>query len=174
MRTATPTRRSSSKSKSSAANRPAPAGRLVKKANEAAQPIERPTSQSLRQVGYYDAKAKVALLRRDKRPPHDELLVDFSAAETQLELRVAGNLLIQGNWNWQATSSGRSLTAQGQWEEVAWHHEKSCDFLEIELSLSHGFKLERQVFLARNDQFLFLADCLVGPKDVKPGEIRHQ
>ena len=121
----------------------------------------------------YNAAAKLALLRRGKRASHDELLLDFSGLPTRVELRSAGKLLLQGQWNWQSTSSGRALTPQGEWHEVGWHQEKSCDFLEIELPLSHGFKLERQVFFARNELILFLADCLIGPTDVTTSEIHH-
>lgn len=123
--------------------------------------------------GYYNATAKLALLRRGKRPPHDELLIDFSRETARVELRAAGDSLLAGDWQWQATVGGESLKAEGEWSEVSWHHEKSCDYLEIEQPLSHGFKLERQVFLARNELFLFMADCLIGPAKSDASEIRY-
>lgn len=113
--------------------------------------------------GYYNADAKKALLRRAKRPPHDELSVDFSSPEIKLELRASGNLLFAGTWNWSATAAGKILTADGHWKEVGWHREKSCDYLEIELPLAGGHKLERQMFFARNELFFVVADCLFGP-----------
>jgi hypothetical protein len=46
---------------------------------------------------------------------------------------------------------------------VCWHREKLVDYLEIELPLADGWKIERQMLLAREDRFLYLADALLGP-----------
>jgi hypothetical protein len=123
--------------------------------------------------GYYNPAARLALLRRGKRAPHDELLLDFSRDTARIELRASGVPLLIGDWQWEATAAGEALAAAGGWSEVSWHREKSCDYLEIELPLSHGFKLERQVFFARNELFLFVADCLLGPPQSSASEIRH-
>jgi hypothetical protein len=116
-----------------------------------------------RRPGYYNAAAKVALLRRSKTAPHDELLVDFSGCEVQIELTAGGVLLASGAWTWQASSASEVLISQGAWSEVCWRREDECDYLEIEMPLSHGWKLQRQILLARQDRFLLLADALIGP-----------
>jgi hypothetical protein len=116
-----------------------------------------------RSPGYYQPTAKVALLRREKKEPQDELFVDFSGREVQLELRAAGAPLASGAWIWQATAAGKPLSATGPWSEVCWQREKECDYLQIELPLSSNWKIERQMLLARKDQFLFLADALLSP-----------
>ena len=113
--------------------------------------------------GYYNPAAKTALLRRAKKGPHDELLVDFSRSEVQVELKAADFQLVAGDWTWQATAGGELLTAQGEWSEVCWQREVPSDYLEIELPLSHGWKIERQMLLAREDRFLLIADALLGP-----------
>jgi len=116
-----------------------------------------------RPPGYYNAAAKVALLRRAKKPPHDELLVDFHGPEVAVALKAAGVLLAEGEWTWRATAAGQSLLATGNWEESCWHRDSQCDYLELELKLSAGWRLERQMLLARKDRFLFLGDALIGP-----------
>ncbi|HMC09829.1 MAG TPA: hypothetical protein VKH44_01010 [Pirellulaceae bacterium] len=113
--------------------------------------------------GYYNPAAKSALLRREKKPPHDELLVDFSRPDVHIELKAADIPLVVGDWTWEATIAGDVLNQQGAWSEVCWHREDACDYLEIELPLSHGWKIERQMLLAREDRFLLLADALLGP-----------
>jgi hypothetical protein len=113
--------------------------------------------------GYYNARAKCALLRRAKKTPHDELFVDFSQRECHVRLLAEDISLVEGSWTWQATAGGQPLTPAGAWGEVCWHREKACDYLEIALPLSGGWKLERQAFLAREDRFLVLADALLGP-----------
>jgi hypothetical protein len=118
----------------------------------------------LRRVpGYYNPAAKVALLRRAKRQPHDELLVDFAGPDVWIGLKAEGLLLADGIWDCQAKVAGQPLIAMGAWEESCWHREAACDYLELELQLSAGWRLERQMFLARKDRFLFLADALIGP-----------
>jgi hypothetical protein len=113
--------------------------------------------------GYYNAKAKSALLRRSARPPHDELLVGFSRAECYLEVRASSTALLAGTWSVQAAAAGSPLIAAGPWEESCWETDEDCDFLEIELPLSGGWRLERQMLLARRDRFLLLADALLAP-----------
>jgi hypothetical protein len=122
--------------------------------------------------GYYNAGAKVALLRRAKKVPHDELLVDFSGSDVYIELQGAGLSLLVGNWAWEASAACQPLKAEGNWTEVLWHRENEGDYLEIEQPLSNGWKLERQMFLARKDAILLLADALLGPVN-SPVEIRH-
>ena len=123
--------------------------------------------------GYYDAAARVALLKRQKQTPHDELLVDFSRPEVHVELVAGGVPIVRGDWTWQAKAEGRALSPVGEWNEVCWHREDSCDYLEIELPLSDGWRLERQMLLARQDKFLFLADALLGPSPATV-EIRYE
>jgi hypothetical protein len=92
----------------------------------------------------------------------------------QVELSAAGRELISGGWTWHATAGGEVLAAAGEWAEVCWHREPACDYLEIELALSGGWKLERQAFLARKDRFLLLADALIGPSGGAAAEIRYR
>jgi hypothetical protein len=113
--------------------------------------------------GYYNVSRQAALLRRGKRPPHDELLVDFSGREVRLHMTAAGEAIVRGEWSWRATAGGETLAPAGKWEEVCWHRDRGADYLEIELPLSGGWRLERQMLLARQDRFLFLADALLGP-----------
>lgn len=121
-----------------------------------------------RPPGYYNARAKTALLRRGKRQPHDELLVDFQGPEVEIGLKASGALLAEGTWRWQATAGGQSLLPAGVWEESCWHRDAQCDYLELELKLSAGWRLERQMLLARKDRFLFLGDALIGPSASDP------
>jgi hypothetical protein len=147
--------------------------------------------QLRRPPGYYNERAKAALLRRRRSGPQDELLVDFSGPEMMVELRGAGFKLVQGAWGWQvriaaatpqpsqsvsSNENGHSLEATGSWSESCWHSDDDCDYLELELPLSGGWRLERQMLLARQDRFLLLADALLGPPadKVPPSEIRFE
>jgi hypothetical protein len=126
-----------------------------------------------RPPGYYNADEKVALLRRERKSPHDEALVDFRGSDVQFKFSAAGLPLIHGAWSWQATVAGQPLGASGAWEESCWNRDADCDYLELSLKLTGGWRLDRQLLLARKDRFLYLADALVGPQssDAARGEI---
>jgi hypothetical protein len=115
-----------------------------------------------RAPGYYNAPAKAALLRRGRKPPHDQVLVDYSQPEILTELVAEGRTLLSSFWRWQATVDGRPLAATGPWEEVLWHTDSDVDFLEIELPLTDGWVLQRHWALARQDRILLMADALLG------------
>lgn len=118
-----------------------------------------------RHYGQYLPDQRIALLRRRRSHTPTQLLVDFGAAEVQIELLAEGKPLLLGPWLWQARAGGRPLVAAGNWEETCWHSDTDVDYLELRLPLADGWKLERQMLLGRKDSCLLLADALIGPRD---------
>ena len=49
------------------------------------------------------------------------------------------------------------------WEEVCWHSDDDVDYLELETKWNGSWRLQRQILLAREDHFLWLADAVTGP-----------
>lgn len=120
--------------------------------------------------------ARRALLRRTWNPPFDSLEVDYSGPDLRLTLTADDRALFSGSWGWETAAGGSLLAPAGSWEEVCWHSDQLVDYLELELSLTGGWKLQRQMVLARKDHFLYLADALMGPvlEMGEPApEIRH-
>lgn len=115
--------------------------------------------------GYYDRRWRTALLRRSKRRPHDQLLVEFAGRDVLTELVASGHVLCSHLWTWQATINGRPLAATGPWNEVCWHSDADVDYLEIELPLTDGWRIERQFVLGRKDRFVFVGDALLRQDD---------
>jgi hypothetical protein len=153
------------------------------KANQLCSPhIYRPESDSPREIGqlfnlrrrpgYYNAEAMAALLRRSMQPPHDELFVDFSTSQVQVALAAGDIPLVTGDWTSQATVNQEQLERTGPWSAVCWQSKTAFDYLEIESPLSNGWKLKRQMFLAREDRFLLLADALIG-SETESIELRY-
>jgi len=126
-----------------------------------------------RPPGYYDESARVALLRRGRRRPHDQMLVEFAGSDVLTELTAAGRVLWCSLWNWHATIDGQPLSAAGPWRELCWHTDSEVDYLEIELPLAAGWKLQRQFVLSRKDKFVYLADALLGSREAPAAEIRY-
>ena len=146
-------------------------------------PVPPPAKPPLQEIfdlsragGHYSEADHIALLRRSRRLPLDQLVVDFSGSQVQLELTADGRNVWRGDWLWQATVNAQSLAAAGPWEEVCWHTDADVDYLEVELSLTGGWRLQRQMLLARTSTFLLLADALLGPEPAQQPapEIHYQ
>ncbi len=50
---------------------------------------------------------------------------------------------------------------ESTWDEVCWFSDDDVDYLEIEAQLTDGLRVQRQILLAREDRFLFLADAVL-------------
>jgi hypothetical protein len=111
---------------------------------------------------WYSESRGLAVLRNRWSPLVDQATVRFVAAEVDAEWQAGGRVLGSGPWSWQASVNGNNLQADGNWEEVCWHSDADVDYLELELPLTGGWALQRQVLLARLDRFLYLSDVLIG------------
>lgn len=107
------------------------------------------------------------VLLRQGAPSAAELAVDWSSAVLQASLRVVARPLLSGAWQATVRVAGVEKLAAGAWSEVCRHHDAKCDYLELEQPLEDGWKLVRQMLLARRDRFLLLADSAVGPPDAR-------
>ncbi len=80
----------------------------------------------------------------------------------ELELSVFRSRLLQGCWSASVSVDDRELAAKSDsFTEVCWHNDENCDYLELEKPLAEGWTLQRQILLARDERFLFLADALI-------------
>jgi len=117
-----------------------------------------------------------ALLRRTWQPPFDSLEVDYSRPALDVRLLAGDRTLIAGLWTFTTTVDRQPLSVTGSWEEVCWHSDREVDYLELEIPLSSGWKVQRQMVLGRKDQFLLLADAVLGEEALASGtrvEVRH-
>ncbi len=104
----------------------------------------------------------VALLRRGTDAAAEQLKVRFgSDSDVQLELTGPNGTILDGAWQGMPAFQGKALKAEAIWEEVCWHSDEDVDYLEIQQTLSGGWKRQRQFLLARRDRFLFLAEAVL-------------
>src|SRR5574340_63417 len=80
----------------------------------------------------------------------------------QLELGSGRELLLSGPWDLEVRVGGRLAKRVGDWEEVCWVSDRHVDYLELEMELSQGVRVQRQMLLAHQDHFLLLADAVLG------------
>jgi hypothetical protein len=108
--------------------------------------------------------AALAVLRSDWSAGSNRLAVTYRGAEVRTELAVGRDLLWSGRWSLEVRLDGETLTSakDAAWEEVCWHSDADADYLELEIELTRGVRVQRQMLLARKDHFLLLADAVLG------------
>ncbi|WP_425398425.1 hypothetical protein [Aeoliella sp.] len=100
------------------------------------------------------------------------VLVDYSRPEMQIEVEADGRTLLSGGWGMETSYAGKLLEPTDEWEQQCWYSDDECDYLDLIIELSSGVRIERQIFLGKEDGFLLTHDILHGPSSPS-GEWRH-
>lgn len=112
----------------------------------------------------YSESRQVAVLRSRLTPDSPRLTVVFAESDCRLEL-AADRPLLSGVWSAELNVDGQRLTPHGPWEEVCRHEDEDVEYLELEVSLSAGWTLQRHILLARQEGFALLADAVLGERE---------
>ncbi len=73
-------------------------------------------------------------------------------------------LLSAGDWDLDVRRDGQPAHPRAAWEELISLSDRDVDYLELELRLSAGLKVQRHILLAHKDRFLLLADAVLGQR----------
>jgi hypothetical protein len=106
--------------------------------------------------------AAAAMLRTGWATSCPWLAVLYPGPDVMTELNTAQGVLWSGAWEIEVHGDGKPLAPSGEWEEVCWISDDDVDYLELEADWTGGVRVQRQMLLARNDGFLFLADAILG------------
>jgi hypothetical protein len=123
-------------------------------AGRASQPSDLPPPSANRET------SGLAVLRPTWSSPR--LAVEYHSSQLRLALDCDGKLLFEGTCNPQVTVNGTRLTPLSRWEQTCWMTDEDVDYLELELSLAADYRVQRHLVYAREDQFVFLADAVLG------------
>lgn len=115
--------------------------------------------------------AGVVTMRTEWERSAPTVAVDYSSPKLRLEVWSGAQRMISGCWDWKTVVDGKLLEPVGAWEEVCWFSDEDADYLELSIDLAGGAMLERQIMLARDELFLFLADNV---HKSGGGEVTHQ
>lgn len=116
----------------------------------------------LPEAAYHSEWAAVSVLRPDWSAEGPRLAAAFAGREAVgVELSSGNTVLFSGPWSWQISIDGKVLEPISDWEEICWASDEDGDYLELELDLDKDVVLQRHLFLAREDGFLFLADSIL-------------
>ncbi len=125
---------------------------------------ERRPNGALPEAAAHSEWASVALLRADWSKSAERLAVVYPGQSVQIELACGKEVLLNGPWDLEVTRDGERLAPESEWEQVCWVSDDDIDYLELEIELGGGVRVQRQMALAREDRFLFLADAVLGER----------
>lgn len=113
-------------------------------------------------AAFHTESGRTTVMRTDWSSSAAQLAIDWSQPEMKWEFCLGSDVAMQGIAAPWVSVDGRTLDAVGEWEEVIWLSEPEADYLELEIVLTGGTKLQRQILLSRRDGWLMVAD------DVRP------
>ncbi|HLA85742.1 MAG TPA: hypothetical protein VJL29_13205, partial [Thermoguttaceae bacterium] len=111
-----------------------------------------------------------AMLRPDWSHAGPCLSVLYPGRTMLTELSTRREFLWSGRWECEVRLDGTLLVPTGDWEETCWVSDGDVDFLELQIELTEGVRIEREMALTRNDGLLLLADAVIGER---PGRIEY-
>jgi hypothetical protein len=94
------------------------------------------------------------------------LRVQYAGTACNIKLSCGKDVLISGPWALNVQIDGTTALPNSDWEELCWVSDKDVDYLEIEITLDNDLRVQRQIVLARREQFLLLADAVLGSRKV--------
>ncbi len=127
--------------------------------------------------------AAVTVLRPGWHPDEPRLTVVYPDKDVDIELECSGELLLSGRWHTEICADGRPVRCTSDWEEICWDTDDDVDYLELEVQLSGGLRLQRHILLARQMRVAMLADSILGKRPSRldyrstlpvPGSMRFQ
>ncbi|WP_339728799.1 hypothetical protein [uncultured Gimesia sp.] len=104
----------------------------------------------------------LALMRNYWSDAANLVLVSWNGALPELSLSAMGKTLFGGRWDFSLIADGKEITGDGEWSCVCWSSDADADYLELQMDLESGYRLERQILLPRNQHFVFLSDIVTG------------
>ena len=113
----------------------------------------------------HSAWASVAILQPTWGQSEPKLVASFRDQDFRIELSQQKELLLAGTWTPEVRLDGKSLQTESNWQDLCWVSDGDVDYLELEIKLSRGVRIQRHVAMAREDRFLFLADAVLNCPD---------
>ncbi len=112
-------------------------------------------------------RAAAALMRTDWTPAAPRLSLLYPGSECRIELAFGRDVLLSGGWTPEVALDGIIASPNSDWRQLCWVSDKKADYLELEIELGEGLRIQRQVLLARKDRFLLLADAVLASRQAK-------
>jgi hypothetical protein len=119
----------------------------------------------------HSSPAATAVLRPQWSRRGEQMTVLYPGRTLQLELCRGREAILSGTWEFSVRRDGQPAVPQSDWQQACWFSDKDVDYLELEILLSGGLRVQRHLLLARRDHFLLLADAVLG---TQPGVLDYR
>jgi hypothetical protein len=115
-------------------------------------------------ASYNSEWARISVLQNKWSRKSKKLTVAYDDQEPRIDLYAASDRLLCGQWSFEIVRDGRLVEPPVgvEWEQVAWESDEQVDYMELELDLSGGLRLQRSFLLARHEKFAMVADAVLG------------
>jgi hypothetical protein len=111
---------------------------------------------------FHSEWAQVAILRSGWARKRRELAISVSGTQVQVTLHSCGNVILQGPLEFAMEVDGVCVEATGTWVETCWQSDSDADYLEMELEMGAGWRLQRQFCVSRRSGAVLIADVVLG------------
>ncbi len=152
----------------SARKKPASVARAGAKASV---PPKKSRLSSSAESSWQSDSSEYAVLRSQWTKRATLLAVDYSSPTLHLQLNTNQDAVCHGPWRLDITFNDERCELLQDWDSVCWVADEDVAYLELQGSFSHDLKVQRQVLLGRQDDFLFLNDVLLSPT---PGRLGYR
>lgn len=115
-------------------------------------------------AAYHSEADQLSVLRNDWTDRAVQLAVDWSKPDMRIEMFVGDEKILDGRMGPQVRLGGTVCEPSGPWEEICWESNVDVDYLELEIDLAGGVRLQRQIVLTRRDGCLYLADAVLAAR----------
>ena len=92
------------------------------------------------------------------------LTVSYQGPSVQLEMVCGNEALWSGQWRGEVRLDGVPAGPVSAWELTCRVSDVDVDYLELQISLTGGLRVQRHVLLTRKDGFVLLADAVLGER----------
>lgn len=104
--------------------------------------------------------ARAAHLRTNWSPLAASATVLHHGQVPAIDVRVAGQPLMSGDWGLKLKRGNRQVAIKTDWTCLCWNSDADGDYAEFQSEQEGKYQIERQVFLSRKEHFLLLADSI--------------
>ncbi len=80
-----------------------------------------------------------------------------------IQVATGRHCLLSGGWPLELRLQGRAVR-MSPWVEICQYGDDDADYLEFETRIGKGWRVQRQIILARKERFLLLCDAVIGSR----------
>ena len=119
---------------------------------------------------FHSEWAQVAILRSGWGRNRRELAISVSGTQVEVALQSCGNHVLQGLIEFTTEVEGVCVEPTGKWIETCWQSDSDADYLEMELEMTAGWRIQRQFCVSRRSGAVLIADVVLG---TAISDVRH-